>query len=93
MHIAAYSPLYLNRDQVPAETVAAERRIAQDKAVEQGMKEAVIPRIVEGQLNAFYKENVLLDQAYAKNPKTTVAKVLAELGGVADGFARFRVGA
>ena len=44
-------------------------------------------------MNAFYKENCLVDQAYAKDPKTTVGKVVAATGGKISGFARFRVGA
>ncbi|MDR2373786.1 MAG: translation elongation factor Ts [Bifidobacteriaceae bacterium] len=93
MHIAAYSPTYLNREAVPPETVAAERRIAEETAVAEGKNEKAIPKIVEGRLNGFFKENVLLDQAFAKDPKTTVGKVAAEAGGVVDGFVRFRVGA
>jgi elongation factor Ts len=93
MHIAAYSPQYLNRDAVPPETVEAERRIAKETAVEEGKPEAALPKIVEGRLNGFFKENVLLDQAFAKDPKTTVGKVVAASGGVVTGFARFRVGA
>ncbi|MDR2378817.1 MAG: translation elongation factor Ts [Bifidobacteriaceae bacterium] len=93
MHIAAYSPMYLTRQAVPAETLATERRIAEETAVAEGKNDKAIPRIVEGRLNGFFKENVLVDQAFAKDPKTTVGKVLAEVGGVVTGFARFRVGA
>ncbi|MDR0365820.1 MAG: translation elongation factor Ts [Bifidobacteriaceae bacterium] len=93
MHIAAYSPLYLTEAQVPEETIEAEKRIATQNAEEAGMNPNVIPKVVEGKLKAFYKENVLLDQAFAKDPKTTVAKVLTAAGGVVTGFARFRVGA
>ncbi|MDR2565769.1 MAG: translation elongation factor Ts [Bifidobacteriaceae bacterium] len=93
MHIAAYSPTYLNRDDVSAETVAAERRIAEETAITEGKNEKAIPKIVEGRLNGFFKENVLLEQAFAKDPKTTVGKVLAEAGGAVTGFVRFRVGA
>jgi elongation factor Ts len=93
MHIAAYSPTYLNREAVPAETVAAEQRIARETAVAEGKPDKAIDRIVEGRLGGFFKENVLLDQAFAKDPKTTVGKVLAAAGGVVTGFARFRVGA
>ncbi|MDR0627146.1 MAG: translation elongation factor Ts [Bifidobacteriaceae bacterium] len=93
MHIAAYSPVFLNREQVPEETVAAEKRIAEETAVAEGKNEKAIPRIVEGRLNGFFKDNVLLDQAFAKDPKTTVGKLLAGVGGTVSGFARFRVGA
>ncbi|MDR1118059.1 MAG: translation elongation factor Ts [Bifidobacteriaceae bacterium] len=93
MHIAAYSPVYLNRDAVPPEVIEAERRIAKETAVAEGKPPAALDKIVNGRMNGFFKENVLLDQAFAKDPKTTVGKVLAQAGGVVTGFARFRVGA
>ncbi len=72
MHIAALSPLHLHRDEVPEETVANERRIAEDTAREEGKPEAALPRIVEGRVNGFFKDNVLLEQSFAKDPKRTV---------------------
>jgi elongation factor Ts len=93
MHVAAYSPTYLTRDDVPAETVESERRIAEETSRNEGKPEAALPKIVEGRLNGFFKESVLVDQAFAKDPKKTVGGVLAEVGGTATGFARFRVGA
>ncbi len=93
MHIAAYSPTYLDRDVIPAETVADERRIAEETARNEGKPDAALAKIAEGRLNGFFKENVLLEQAYAKDPKTTVGKVVAATGGVVTAFARFRVGA
>lgn len=93
MHTAAFSPTYLTRDEVPAETVADERRIAEETARNEGKPEAALAKIVEGRLQGFYKENVLLDQAYAKDPKTTVGKVVEGVGGTLTGFVRFRVGA
>jgi len=93
MHIAAYSPIYLTRDEVPAETVADERRIAEETARNEGKPEAALPKIVEGRMTGFYKENVLVDQAFAKDQKKSVAQVLAEAGGTVTSFARFRVGA
>ncbi|MDR1187912.1 MAG: translation elongation factor Ts [Bifidobacteriaceae bacterium] len=93
MHIAAYTPTYVSREQVPAETIAAERRIAEETAVEEGKPDKAIPKIVEGRLEGFFKENVLLDQAFAKDPKLRVGKVLAGAGGTVSGFVRFRVGA
>ncbi|MBV7431812.1 translation elongation factor Ts [Dermabacteraceae bacterium P13077] len=92
MHIAAYSPLYLTRDEVPAETVENERRIAEETARNEGKPEQALARIVEGRMNGFYKENVLLDQAFAKDPKTTVGKIVEATGGKVTGFVRFRVG-
>lgn len=93
MHIAAYSPLYLTRDEVATDVVDNERRVAEETARAEGKPEAALPKIVEGRLNGFFKENVLLEQAFAKDPKTTVGKVVEETGGALTGFARFRVGA
>lgn len=93
MHIAAYSPKYLDRTQVPAADVEKERAIVEETTRAEGKPEKALPKIVEGRMNAFYKENCLVDQAYAKDPKTTVGKVVAATGGKINGFARFRVGA
>jgi elongation factor Ts len=93
MHIAAYSPLYLSRDAVPADLVESERRIAEETSRNEGKPEAAMSKIVEGRLNGFFKENVLVDQAFAKDQKKSVAQVLAEVGGSVTAFARFRVGA
>lgn len=92
MHIAAYSPLYLSREDVPADIVENERRIAEETAKNEGKPEAALPKIVEGRMNGYFKENVLLDQAFAKDPKQTVGKVLEAAGGKLTGFVRFRVG-
>ena len=66
--------------------------IAEQTAREEGKPEQALPKIVEGRVNGYYKENVLLDQAFAKEPKKTVQKVLDEAGASVTGFARFRVG-
>lgn len=92
-HIAAFSPSYLTRDEVPAETVENERRIAEETARNEGKPEAALPKIVEGRLNGYFKDVVLLDQAFAKDAKKSVAQVLAEVDGTVTGFVRFRVGA
>ena len=92
-HIAAFSPTYLTRDEVPAETVENERRIAEETARNEGKPEAALPKIVEGRLNGFFKEAVLVDQAFAKDNKKSVGQVLAEVGGTVTGFVRYRVGA
>ena len=93
MHIAAYSPLYLTREDVPAEVVDKERAIAEETTRAEGKPEKAIPKIVEGRLGGYFKENCLVDQAYAKDPKTTVDKVVKATGGKLTGFVRFRVGA
>ncbi len=93
MHIAAYTPTYLSRESVPAQTVADERRIAEETARNEGKPAGALPKIIEGRLNGFFKENVLLDQPFAKDPKKSVGQILAAAGGAVTGFARFRVGA
>lgn len=93
VHTAAYAPTYLSRDEVPAETVENERRIADETARAEGKPEAALTKIVEGRLTGFFKEIVLLDQPFAKDAKKTVAAVLEEAGTKPVGFARFRVGA
>jgi elongation factor Ts len=92
MHVAAFAPSVLTRDEVPAETVENERRLAEATAKEEGKPEGALPKIVEGRVNGYFKENVLLEQPFAKDPKKTVAKILEESGANATGFARFRVG-
>lgn len=93
VHIAAYAPTYLVREDVPADLVENERRIADETARAEGKPEAALPKIVEGRLTGFYKEGVLVDQAFAKDPKKSVGQVLQDAGAKATGFARFRVGA
>jgi elongation factor Ts len=91
-HIAAFSPSYLTRDEVPADVVETEKRLAEETSREEGKPEAALPKIIEGRVNGFFKENVVLEQAFAKDPKKTVAKVLDEAGVSLKRFARFRVG-
>ncbi|MEB7505342.1 translation elongation factor Ts [Arthrobacter koreensis] len=93
VHTAAYAPTYLTRDEVPADLVENERRIADETARAEGKPEAALPKIVEGRLTGFFKEIVLLDQPFAKDAKKTVATVLDEAGVKPTAFARFRVGA
>jgi elongation factor Ts len=93
VHIAAFAPTYLTREDVPAELVENERRIADETARAEGKPEAALPKIVEGRLTGFFKEGVLVDQAFAKDAKKSVAQVLDEAGVKATAFARFRVGA
>ncbi len=93
VHIAAMSPSVLGRDGIAAETVENERRIAMETAVAEGKPEAALPKIVEGRLTGFFKESVLVDQAFAKDAKKSVGAVLEEAGVKATAFARFRVGA
>ncbi|GMA19105.1 translation elongation factor Ts [Arsenicicoccus piscis] len=92
MHIAAFAPSVLSRDEIDPEVVENERRIAEATAKEEGKPEAALPKIVEGRVNGYFKENVLLEQPFAKEAKKTVKKVLDEAGATATGFARFKVG-
>ncbi|HAY44385.1 MAG TPA: elongation factor Ts [Micrococcaceae bacterium] len=93
VHTAAMSPIYLSREEVPADKVADERRIADETARAEGKPEAALTKIVEGRLTGFFKEIVLVDQAFAKDAKKSVAKVFEEAGTQPVAFARFRVGA
>ncbi|MEN9989859.1 MAG: hypothetical protein RL508_838 [Actinomycetota bacterium] len=93
VHIAAFSPTVLHRDEVPAETVETERRIVEETARNEGKPEAALPKIVEGRVNGFFKENVLLEQDFAKDNKFSVGKVLENAGVTVSSFVRFRVGA
>jgi elongation factor Ts len=93
VHIAAMSPTFVSREEVSAETVENERRIATETAQAEGKPEAAMTKIVEGRLTGFFKEIVLVDQAFAKDAKKSVGTVLNEAGVKAVAFARFRVGA
>ncbi|MEU9604499.1 translation elongation factor Ts [Streptomyces sp. NPDC048057] len=92
-HVAAFSPKYLTREDVPAEVVENERRVAEATSREEGKPEAALPKIVEGRVNGFFKEVTLLDQPFAKDNKKSVKKVLDEAGVELKRFARIRVGA
>lgn len=93
MHIAAFSPSVLERSEISEETVAHERKVAEDTAREEGKPEAALVKIIEGRVNGFFKENVLLEQSFAKDAKKTVTQVLTDAGATATGFVRYRVGA
>jgi elongation factor Ts len=92
MHVAAFSPTVLNRDEIDAEIVENERRVAEATAKEEGKPEAALPKIIEGRVNGYFKENVLLEQPFAKDAKKTVAKIAEEAGAEVTGFLRFKVG-
>jgi elongation factor Ts len=89
MQIAAMKPQYLNRDEVPAETVENERRIAEATAKEENKPERAIPMITEGRVNSFFKDVCLVDQPSVTDPKKTVGKQLDEAGIKVTRFARF----
>lgn len=91
-HIAAFAPKYLSREDVPAEVVEAERRVAEETTRAEGKPEAALPKIVEGRVNGFFKEATLLGQPYALDNKKSVQKVLDEAGVTLKRFSRIKVG-
>jgi len=93
MQVAALRPKYLTREDVPAEAVEAERRVLEEKTRAEGKPEQAIAKIVEGRLNAFYADNVLLEQESVREAKKTVKQVLDEAGVTVTKFAHFEVGA
>ena len=92
-HISFANPTYLSRDDVPADEVEKEREIVTEISRNEGKPEAALPKIVEGRVNAFFKQVALLDQDYAKDNKLSVAKVADDAGITITDFARFKVGA
>jgi elongation factor Ts len=90
--IAAMRPAYATRDDVPEEVIEKERRIAEQITRDEGKPEQAIPKIVEGRVNAYLKDVVLVEQAFVKDPKQTVGRILADGGVSVLGFARFQVG-
>ncbi|HWM59737.1 MAG TPA: translation elongation factor Ts [Pseudonocardia sp.] len=92
MHIAAARPRYTTRDQVPEDVLANERRVAEATAREEGKPEQVLQRIVDGRINGFYKDFVLLEQASVHDAKKTVKALADEAGITIKEFARFEVG-
>jgi len=90
--VAAMRPLYVTRDDVPADVVEKERRIAEQITRDEGKPEQAIPKIVDGRVNAYFKDVVLVEQAFVKDQKTTIKKVLESNGVTVTGFARFQVG-
>lgn len=91
--VAAMRPSYLTRDEVPAELVQKERQIAEDGAREEGKPEQAIGRIVEGKVNAYFKDVTLLEQPSVLDPKISVDKQLQDAGVTVTRFVRFEAGA
>jgi elongation factor Ts len=92
MQVAAMRPEYLTREEVPEEIVANERRIAEATAREEGKPEPALPKIVEGRVNGFYKDRVLLEQSSVQDSKKTVKAYAAEHGASILAFARLEIG-
>ncbi len=92
MQVASLKARYVTRDEIPAEIIETERRIAEATAREEGKPEAALPKIVEGRVNGFFKDAVLLEQSSVLDSKKTVGKILAEAGVTVTAFSRFEVG-
>ena len=98
MHIAATNPAGLNPEDIPKEIVDRERDIYRSQALEQGKPENIVDKIVEGQVQKFYKDSCLMSQPYIKEPKKTVAEITTEaIGKIGENiqikrFARFQLG-
>lgn len=91
-HIAAFAPQFVNREDVPAELIENERRIAEETAREEGKPEASLIKIIEGRVTGFVKEVSLIEQSFAKDAKKSVKQILDEAGTAVKAFNRFRVG-
>jgi elongation factor Ts len=84
----------VSRDDVPSDVIEKERAVLEELSRNEGKPEAALPKIIEGRLNGFFKDNCLLEQGFVREPKTTVAQLLASVG---DGvtvrrFARVKIG-
>ena len=92
-HISFANPSYLTRDDVPDADVEKERQIVTEISRNEGKPDAALPKIVEGRVNALFKQVALLDQDYAKDNKLSVGQVAKDAGITVTDFARFKVGA
>ena len=92
LQVASMRPQYVTRDQVPTDVVEKERGIMEQITRDEGKPEQAIGKIVEGRLNAFFKDIVLTEQPFVRDPKKTIKQILAEQGVSVRGFARFQVG-
>ncbi|MDQ1491980.1 MAG: elongation factor Ts [Actinomycetota bacterium] len=94
LHIASAAPRWVNREDVPADLVEAERAVLENLTRNEGKPEQAIPKIVEGRIGGFYKDNVLVEQGYVRDPKVTVGSLLSGLGADArvTRFIRVKVG-
>jgi elongation factor Ts len=94
LHISFAAPRWLSRDEVPSDVLEKERAVLEELTRNEGKPDNAIPKIVEGRLNGFYKENVLLDQPSVRDAKVTVGKLLEGLGkdATVSRFARVKIG-
>ena len=94
LHIASAAPRWVTRDEVPADVIEAEKTVLENLTRNEGKPEAAIPKIVEGRIGGFFKENCLVEQGFVRDPKVTVGSLLSGLGADArvTRFARIKVG-
>ena len=92
LQIAALKAKYLTRDEVPSDVVANERHVAEETAKAEGKPEAALPKIIEGRVNGFFKDVVLLEQPSVSDNKKSVKALLDEAGVTVTRFVRFEVG-
>ena len=98
MHIAASGPISVNKEDVSSEILASEKEIYADQARKSGKPENIIEKMIEGRISKFYQENVLMEQAFVKDPSLTINDVItqmvAKLGEniVIARFVRFQLG-
>ncbi|HVW33371.1 MAG TPA: translation elongation factor Ts, partial [Acidimicrobiia bacterium] len=94
LHIASAAPRWVTREDVPADVIEAEKQVLENLTRNEGKPEAAIPKIVEGRIGGFFKENCLLEQGFVRDPKVTVGSLLSGLGADAKvtRFARIKVG-
>ena len=98
MHIAAAAPLYVRREEVPAELIEREKAIYREKAKESGKPDAIIEKILDGQINKFFADICLMEQNYVKDPDKTIDTLVKEtISGIGENmsirrFARFVLG-
>lgn len=98
MHIAAADPRFVRREEVTEDVLVRERAIYSEQALELGKPAAVVEKIVDGKMEKFYSQSVLLEQSFVKNPDLTVGQMIAEtVGKIGENiqvsrFSRFKLG-
>jgi elongation factor Ts len=94
LHIASAAPQFVNREDVPADVIERERAVFEELTRNEGKPEQAVPKIVEGRINGFYKDAVLVEQGFVKEPKQTIAQLLETLGADATvrRFVRVKIG-
>ena len=90
LHVASMRPQWLTREDVPAERVAEEREVLETLSRNEGKPEQALPKIVEGRLNGFFKDHVLLEQSFVKDNKQTISQLLGDAR--VSRFARVEIG-